>query len=330
MDECFRRGRFPCDPFRCITKDLLCDEAFNCPFGEDEFASVCILKHKCESMISATEGCLGRCTPGYFGNFCEKTCSKKCLNGICDVQSGICKDCTRTFLENCSLKCGQGCREKENFPQCDRQSGKCLNGCYLYHYGQYCNKTCKNCKGNSSNVSCDIDGVCQSGCENGYWGKKCNTKCSANCLALERQCESKISTTEGCLGRCTPGYFGKFCRHNCSENCLNGICNKSTGICKECTRTFLENCSQQCGPGCRGRENFPQCDRQSGKCLHGCYLYHYGQYCNKTCKNCKGNTFNVSCDIDGECQSGCENGYWGKKCNTKCSANCEGDEHGNR
>ncbi|WAR14140.1 SREC-like protein [Mya arenaria] len=168
------------------------------------------LEKQCESKHSATGVCLGRCSPGYFGKFCGQNCSENCLDGICNKSSGICKDCTRTYLENCSIKCGQGCREKEGFPTYDRQSGKCLHGCYLYHYGDFCNNTCKHCKGNSSNTSCDINGVCQYGCENGYWGEKCSSKCSANCGgdAYGNRCNS---TTGECFNGCIPGWIGRLC-----------------------------------------------------------------------------------------------------------------------
>ncbi|XP_052789004.1 protein draper-like [Mya arenaria] len=345
---------------------------------------------KCLNVIcDKSSGICYECASGYTGEYCNKTCSKECLNGRCNQSSGLCNDCTRTYLESCSQECGEGCREINGFPQCDRQSGKCLNGCKFYHYGFYCNNTCKNCKRNSSNSPCDINGVCQFGCENDYWDKKCNSKCSVNCQGdehgkrcnsstgecingctrgwsgkfcrdLKHQCESNRYVIHGCLGQCTPGYFGNFCEKNCSEKCLNVICDKSSGICNECvsgytggycnktcskeclngrcnqssglcnncTRGYLESCSQECGVGCREINGFPQCDRQSGKCLNGCKFYHYGFYCNNTCKNCKQNSSNSPCDINGVCQFGCENDYWDKKCNSKCSANCQGDENG--
>ncbi|WAR25331.1 VLDLR-like protein, partial [Mya arenaria] len=195
---------------KCIHKSFVCNGYDNCPYGEDEAPPACTLKQQCESNRSLSEGCLGQCQPGYFGKYCEETCLKECLNGVCNRVSGICNDCTRTYLENCSLECGQGCRERDGFPQCDRKSGKCLNGCNLYHYGHYCNETCRHCKMNSSNVLCDINGVCQFGCENDFWGKKCNTKCSVNCQGDEHgnRCNSSIGE---CVNGCIRGWSGGFC-----------------------------------------------------------------------------------------------------------------------
>ncbi|WAQ94265.1 hypothetical protein MAR_006736, partial [Mya arenaria] len=168
------------------------------------------LKKQCKSNWFFSEGCLGGCFPGYFGKYCEKNCSKECLNGTCNSISGICKDCTRTYLDNCSLECGKGCLKKDGFPLCDRQSGKCLHGCYPYHYGNYCNKTCIHCKTNYFNDVCDVNGACLLGCENDYWGKTCNTKCSANCQGDEHGNRCNSSTGE-CLNGCTTGWSGRFC-----------------------------------------------------------------------------------------------------------------------
>ncbi|WAR20333.1 SREC-like protein [Mya arenaria] len=248
MDECFRRDRTLCVGSLCIPTSSLCDGKVNCPGGEDEGFIACSLRMDCDSNRSLSEGCLGECKPGkfdtfcvrkcletcsngrcdkssglcntcasgYHGKHCQKTCSDECLNGICDKSSGICKNCTQTYLENCSQECGEECQEKNGFSQCDRQSGKCLNGCNLYHYGHYCNKTCKNCKGNSSNSPCDINGVCQFGCENDYWDKKCNSKCSANCKGYDHGKRCNSSTGE-CLNGCTRGWSDSTDKENVSS-----------------------------------------------------------------------------------------------------------------
>ncbi|XP_052766105.1 low-density lipoprotein receptor-related protein 8-like isoform X1 [Mya arenaria] len=241
-DECFRNGRSLCFGSLCIHTSSLMDGKVNCPRGEDERPKAWYLRHYCDSNRSLSRGCLGECklgkfdkycgitcfekcsngscdkssgrcnmcASGYHGKYCQKTCSEECLNGICNKSSGICKTCTRTYLENCSQECGKECLEINGFPQCDRESGKCLNGCNLYHYGHYCNNSCKNCKGNYSNIPCDINGVCQFGCENDYWDKTCNSKCSANCQGDEHGKRCNSSTGE-CINGCTRGWSGKLC-----------------------------------------------------------------------------------------------------------------------
>ncbi|XP_052778033.1 low-density lipoprotein receptor-related protein 1-like [Mya arenaria] len=211
METCRQNGKIFCNvSMQCIRKPFVCDRDKDCVNGEDESPAACALKRRCVSKWSLGVGCLRKCRPGYFGQFCEETCSKDCLNRTCNISSGICKDCSRTYLEGCTLECGQGCREKDGFPQCDRQTGKCLNGCVLNHYGNYCNVLCRNCKRNSSVVLCDSNGVCLYGCENGFWDEKCNSKCSANCKsdAYENRCNS---STGECLNGCTRGWSGLFC-----------------------------------------------------------------------------------------------------------------------
>ncbi|WAR20366.1 SREC-like protein [Mya arenaria] len=247
VDECFRRDRTLCFDSLCIPTSSLCDGKFNCPSREDELSIFCNLKYNCESKRSISNGCLGECKPGqfgiscqktcletcsngscdkssglcnmcasgYHGKYCQKTCSDECLNGICNKSSGICKNCTQTYLENCSQECGKGCRERNGFPQCDRQSGKCMNGCKVYHYGNYCNNTCKNCKLDFSSSPCDINGVCQFGCENDYWDKACNTKCSANCQVDEHGKRCNSSTGE-CINGCTRGWSDSTDKENVS------------------------------------------------------------------------------------------------------------------
>ncbi|XP_052810608.1 multiple epidermal growth factor-like domains protein 10 [Mya arenaria] len=413
IDICNQTDRLICtESMRCIGKNRVCDGYRNCLYGDDESASACSLKQKCESKWSLSEGCFSRCKPGYFGKFCETTCSENCLNGICNIHSGICKDCTSgNFGEYCEKTCSLGCLDgicnissgfcndctpghfgKYSEKTCSKE---CLNGfcncssgickeCTPGHYGKFCDKACpekcskgicniqsgicKNCTVGNYGKYCEnicslgcLNGICNissgicNDCTPGYFGKYCEKTCSIGCLNricnissglcnectpgyFGKFCEKTCSI--GCLNAicnisggfcndCTPGYYGKYCEKTCSEECLNGLCHRSSGRCKDCTRTYLENCSLECGQGCRKSDGFPQCDRQNGTCLHGCYV-NYGRYCNETCRNCKRNSSNELCNANGVCLFGCENEYWDKKCNSKCSANCRGDEHGNR
>ncbi|WAQ93954.1 TENX-like protein [Mya arenaria] len=319
MDECHRLDKFICNVSRqCIPKVLVCNGYQECTENEDESPPTCTkevcrrnerffcdvsrmcidelfvctgykdctsaLKRQCESNWSISEGCLGRCKPGYFGKNCEKTCSKQCLNGACNSSNGICKDC---------------------------------NPGYFGKYCQTCSEKCLNKICNSSS------GICKD-CSSGYFGKYCEKNCSNNCL------NGICNRSNGICTDCKAGYFGKFCEKTCSKECLNGTCIRENGICEYCTRTYLESCSIECGQGCKEKDGFPQCDRQSGNCLNGCVLNYYGNYCNESCNNCKRNSSVVLCDNNGVCLYGCKNEYWDERCSSKCSANCKGDEQGNQ
>ncbi|WAQ93933.1 SREC-like protein, partial [Mya arenaria] len=285
MGVCRQKDMIFCNvSMQCIGRNLVCDGVKDCGYGEDETLTACALKQQCESNWSLSEGCIVRCKPGYFGKFCQ-SCVDKCLNGICDKQTGICLNCTPGYFgEYCEQNC----------------SKECVNG--------ICNSK---------------SGICKD-CTPGYFGEYCEQNCSKECV--NGICNSKSGICKNCI----PGYFGKYCEETCSNECLNGLCNSSSGICKHCIRTYYENCSLECGQECREREGFPQCDRQSGNCLHGCNFYYFGHKCNKICKNCKGNSSNDPCGINGVCYFGCKNDYWDKNCTTKCNANCQGDEQGNR
>ncbi|WAR20512.1 hypothetical protein MAR_002350, partial [Mya arenaria] len=123
------------------------------------------------------------------------------------------------------------------------------------------------------NRICNIQsGICTN-CAPSYYGKKCDKTCPDECL------NGTCNSSSGICQECALGVFGKFCENNCSNECLNGICYRSSGICKDCKRTYLEGCSIRCGQGCRQRNGFPQCNRQSGKCLHGCTPGWSGRFC---------------------------------------------------
>ncbi|XP_052806688.1 uncharacterized protein LOC128235848 isoform X2 [Mya arenaria] len=285
MDLCHENNLFFCNVSRqCIHKGFVCNGYPDCPHHDDEDSLACALKRQCESNWSISEGCLGRCKPGYFGKNCEKTCSKQCLNGACNSSNGICKDC---------------------------------NPGYFGKYCQTCSEKCLNKICNSSS------GICKD-CSSGYFGKYCEKNCSNNCL------NGICNRSNGICTDCKAGYFGKFCEKTCSKECLNGTCIRENGICEYCTRTYLESCSIECGQGCKEKDGFPQCDRQSGNCLNGCVLNYYGNYCNESCNNCKRNSSVVLCDNNGVCLYGCKNEYWDERCSSKCSANCKGDEQGNQ
>ncbi|WAQ93838.1 SREC2-like protein, partial [Mya arenaria] len=204
MDVCHQKGRFYCNAsMKCIMNFRVCDGNNDCVNGEDESLPACALIRWCVSKMSSGEGCLGECKPGYFGKYCEKTCSKECFNGSCNSSSGICTYCSPGYFGKYCQPCSEKCVDR----LCNSATGICKE-CTSGYFGKNCEKTCsKECTNEICNRS---NGVCLYGCENGYWDKKCNSKCSTNCEgdAYGNRCNS---STGECTNGCTRGWSGIFC-----------------------------------------------------------------------------------------------------------------------
>ena len=131
------------------------------------------------------------CKAGFFGDFCNKTCSSNCMYKIC-AKDGSCI-CKPGFdgLGCCPQNC-EGCNE---LYEC--------HACKAGYYGKNCTKTCpSNCVGPCSRT----EGHCLV-CKDGFWGPQCTKPCSDNCL--NNQC----SQLDGSCP-CNHGYRG--------QNCLKG------------------------------------------------------------------------------------------------------------
>ena len=146
-------------PLGCI--DILCEKTtgkcvLGCMHGYFLSGGDCNLCpascKRCDNDIYCTE-----CKTGYFGEFCQNTCSLSCKNQECDKELGICSlGCSDGFYydgNDCiacpytCLSCGDPlkctyCRtgywgvycQKECPSQCDRclQDGQCLSGKVLF------------------------------------------------------------------------------------------------------------------------------------------------------------------------------------------------------
>ncbi|XP_071119406.1 uncharacterized protein [Haliotis cracherodii] len=176
----------------------------------------------------------GRCTlchNGYYG----PTCSSKCIGECeydCDMDTGFCKQCKDTYYtESCMVKCSDTCGGQ----LCDRNTGKCTNGCKKGHCSDFCKTPCdESCKDKECDfVSCK----CQR-CNDGY---VCNEAAKGgNCTqCVTNTSDVQLPTTNHCPpGRCGPSCSPKAgCDKQCGKNCKNG-CNFDC-TCDECNAGFF-------------------------------------------------------------------------------------------
>ena len=154
------------------------------------------------------------CIPGFYIDFCYKTCSEHCKNNWCD-RSGRCP-CKVGFgghpCEACPANCDNtGCDEQLKCHECDPDFD-----------GDYCNLTCST---NCINGTCNRDGSCT--CKEGFDGFGC---CPENC---EGGCNDKTFICSSCK----EGYHGDFCNDRCPDNCKNG-CTHNKGKCNKCIKGY--------------------------------------------------------------------------------------------
>ena len=129
------------------------------------------------------------CKAGFFGDYCNKTCSSNCMYKIC-AKDGSCT-CEPGFdgFGCCPQNC-EGCNE---LYECQA----CKDG----HYGKNCTKTCPlKCVGTCSRT----EGHCLV-CMEGFWEPQCSKSCSDNCL--HEQCNQLDGSCP-----CKPGYKGQHCK----------------------------------------------------------------------------------------------------------------------
>ena len=220
------------------------------------------------------------CEPGFFGDFCNQTCSH-CTNNTCNQNNGTCT-CEVGFAGHPCTRCPINC---------DNATG-CNDMFYCYtcnpgFYDDFCNQTCSE---HCLNNTCNREGRCS--CSVGYGGHPCEP-CPKNCS--DTGCNERLICYE-----CDPGFYGNYCNLTCSTNCINGTCNRDGScFCKEGFDGF-GCCPENCEGGCNDT-NFV--------CL-SCKEGYHGDSCNETCPdNCK---YNCTQD-EGKCHE-CIEGYWGDTC----------------
>lgn len=366
--NCDREGK--CS---CLSRFFREDCSGKCPDNCDFDFSNC----------DKVKGSCTKCINGYYTEFCNEKClDSNCLK--CNIQTGECEECKETFYlsdnkcekcpdtcknNNCTKSgcvscasmerygefCDQNCPEhclhtNSTNPKCEKQGGKCIEGCETNFDGPLCDKCVSkkyglDCSKNCSEgclVQCDMTtGNCQE-CDLKYWGEQCEKKCPENCDVSANHCDKD---TGECL-HCQPGYFNKTCE-KCPENC-DFECSEDG--CKSCRDTkFGKWCERNCSQLCK-----LDCDKETGNCL-GCQIGHYSEDCTKECNGClngctqkEGNCINNECrpnyydpkqckehcrencngkcnPFSGECLT-CPSGTWGDNCNYICSSECIDDQ----
>ncbi|XP_071078436.1 serine/threonine-protein phosphatase 6 regulatory ankyrin repeat subunit B-like [Haliotis cracherodii] len=174
-------------------------------------------------------------------------------------------NCDRLCSDHCGLYLGS------NFRPCDKDTGKCLQGCVRGRHGDHCDQLCSP---NCINAICNQgNGGCTIGCMEGYIGYFCN-------ITTGTQIQTAVSTT---YRPCDWGRFGETCNQACPPGCALGsgrntnYCQTDTGTCtRGCRRGWHgDRCEKLCGGNCIA----DTCHQGSGHCTHGCRGRYTGEFC---------------------------------------------------
>ena len=90
------------------------------------------------------------CIPGRHGRLCDGKCNENC--GIAEGDNGnvgLCDRNTSLCLHGCdkgwyNLTCLERCNSKCRGETCNRDNGKCSDGCVSGYKGEYCSLLGKN------------------------------------------------------------------------------------------------------------------------------------------------------------------------------------------
>lgn len=267
------------------------------------------------------------CQEGWFGRLCDRNCPLTCVNCF-DYRPGLCSACEAgTYGDVCEKKCNINCKATQvGYQYCDKVTGKCANGCMTGYYGDLCEDRCSTCL-----ADCERDsGVCLSGCIDGYYGPACNIPCPRRCTPISKGYERTCNPFNGsCELGCKSGYTGSHCDMTCSDFCISRTCD-SNGVCTYgCTQGYggekcdincqTNDCSNVCGENC----NQNLCTPSTMTCTHGCKSGWWKNNCKERCTNC----LQESCDqFTGTCNSACISGFYGQQCDKECSIYCNDEE----
>ena len=195
------------------------------------------------------------CSDGYYGDFCNLTCSRHCVGNVCDKSNGRC-NCSVGYgshpCETCPKNCSDtGCNDKLICHECNPG-----------FYGDYCNLTCST---NCINGTCNRDGSCT--CKEGFDGFGC----------CPEHCEGGCNDTSFVCASCKSGHFSDLCNETCPHNCKDN-CSRDGKTCMECKQNnWGATCQNDCPEKCSS-----QCDQNNGTCQ--CKAGFKGYQCQR--KNC--------------------------------------------
>ena len=167
--------------------------------------------------------CRSGCVQGFFGLYCNSTCSDNCnichpITGKCLDKLNICNKLTQCNFTtntcfqgkygfNCEYNCSSGCKNDSSIGYlCEKFTGACINNCNYGHFGDRCEQTCGKCAlNNNSKQACDpSSGECRS-CLKTYHGDQCLQSCNRTCL--DSDCRMDGVCSYGCMD----GWLGLYC-----------------------------------------------------------------------------------------------------------------------
>ncbi|XP_053379860.1 cell death abnormality protein 1-like [Mercenaria mercenaria] len=231
-----------------------------------------------------------------FGNMCDEACSDNCKNITCERDSGKCLDgCRGNFNGSFCKDCVSGMFGPECKLDCPK---RCLDGICQKNSGH-----CITCDGHFAGAKCNK-------CIPGFYGSNCKAQCSQHCFN---------STCDQITGNCNRGCKGNFSGDKCCVE--NGYCSKcdTNNKCRECESShFGLSCKKDCPTGCAN-----SCKISSGVC-DLCEKDFFGPFCDLKCSDTCNKTTDVNiCDqFSGKCIAGCNTGAFGDTCNKSCSEYC--------
>ncbi|KAL3275284.1 hypothetical protein HHI36_020052 [Cryptolaemus montrouzieri] len=281
------------------------------------------------------------CAPGYYriplgphGGYCVP-CQCNGHSNECDVNTGICMNCTHHTVGDHCEKCEVGFHgnAKGGTPT-DCLICACPLPIASNNFATSCDVS-----SDGEKISCEcIDGYIGAKCDacaSGFYGKPgqlgdyCKPcQCSGNinpedpqsCDTVSGECLKCLNNTFGtACSLCAPGYFGDAIKLKDCQSCIcdklgTDHCNSHTGECvckpnvegEKCDRCKYEHFGFQSGKGCQAcmcaeASESSQCDDNSGecKCKEG--------VAGRTCDRCAAGHWNYTADGCDSC--GCKSDY---------------------